>query len=122
VWGEEATDMADGMPQLVDGPDGLCAKQGFELGEGHFDGVEIGAVGRQEEDPCSSVADELFHERALVSGQVVHDDDIALVQGWSQMGLDIGLEDRPVDRRVDDEGGSESCRCLVPAFSGAGLG
>ena len=69
--------MADGMPQLVDGPDGLCAKQGFELGEGHFDWIEIRAVGRQKQEPSSAVANGFFGLGALMGGEIVEDNDVA---------------------------------------------
>ena len=45
---------------------------------------------------------------ALVGRQIVQDDDIAFVEGWCELLLDIGLEDAPVHRGIDDEGGA--CR------------
>jgi hypothetical protein len=42
---------------------------------------------------------------ALVGRQIVQDDDIAFVEGWCELLLDIGLEDAPVHRGIDDEGG-----------------
>jgi hypothetical protein len=38
-----------------------------------------------------------------VGGEVVEDDDFALVPGGGKLGLDIGLEDDPVHRPIDDE-------------------
>ena len=56
---------------------------------------------------------------ALVGRQIVHDDDIAFVEGRGELGFDIGLEDAPVHRGIDDEGGGE----LVAAQAGdEGLG
>jgi hypothetical protein len=37
-----------------------------------------------------------------VGGQIVQDDDVALLQRGDELGAHVGLEDRPVDRRVDD--------------------
>jgi hypothetical protein len=34
--------IANGLPQGVDGSDGLCAQMRLELGEGHFDRAEVG--------------------------------------------------------------------------------
>ena len=48
-----------------------------EFCEGLVDRIEIGAVGRQEQNPCALVADGLLGDWALVSRQVVHDDDVA---------------------------------------------
>jgi hypothetical protein len=46
---------------------------------------------------------------ALVGRQIVQDDDIAFVEGWCELLLDIGLEDAPVHRGIDGEGGGELC-------------
>ena len=37
-----------------------------------------------------------------MSGQIVQDDDVALLQRGEELGAHVGLEDRPVHRRVDD--------------------
>ena len=39
--------------------------------------------------------------------QIVHDHDIALLESRCELGLDIGLEDAPVHRGIDDEGRGE---------------
>ena len=46
--------------------------------------------------------------------QIVHDDDIAFVEGWCELLLDIGLEDAPVHRGIDEKGGGK----LVAAQAG----
>ena len=104
---EEVADLANGFPESVDGADGSGAQMGLEFCEGHFDWVEIGAIGRQKEDPCALVEDGFLGDRTLVSRQIVHDDNVALFEGRGELGLDIGLEDSPVHRRVDDEGRGE---------------
>src|SRR5215211_7688030 len=48
------------------------AQQRLELGEGFFDGVEIGRVGRQVQKLAAPPLDELAHPGAFVSGEVVH--------------------------------------------------
>ena len=63
LGGVEVADGADGFPQFFDAVlrcsssmqffDGASAdapEMSLELGEGHFDRVEVGAVGRQEEE------------------------------------------------------------------------
>ena len=45
VWGVEVADIADGLPESVDGACADPAEMSLELGEGHFDGVEVWAVG-----------------------------------------------------------------------------
>jgi len=39
---------------------------GLEFGEGHLDRIEIGAVGRQEEEPGSPLLEDRLGLRALV--------------------------------------------------------
>ena len=94
--------MADGLPEFVDGAHGHGAEMGLEFGEGHFDGIEVGAVGGQKHEPSAALADGLFGGLAFVGGQIVQDDDVAFLQCWDELGAHIGLEDRPIHRRVDD--------------------
>lgn len=42
--------------------------------------AEIGAVGPQEEQPCTSGSYDLFGGKPLVGGKIVEDDHIALCQ------------------------------------------
>src|SRR5262245_724872 len=80
----------------------------LELGEGHLDRIEVRTIGRQEEEPCASAADSLFGLFALVAGEIVQDDDVAWLEGGGELGFDIGLEDCPVHRRVNDPGGDKA--------------
>ena len=42
-----------------------------------------------------------------MGGEVVEDDDVAPVQGWGKLGLDIGIEESPVHWPIDNPGRSE---------------
>src|SRR5205807_2226273 len=55
----------------------LAPQVGFEFGEGLFDGVEIGAVGRQERQAAAAGFDALAHRGGLVHIELVHHDDLA---------------------------------------------
>lgn len=102
MLGEEAADVADGAPESIEGS-GLCLSQvRLELGEGHFYGIEIGAVGWQEQEPGAFLSEAVGSFGALVDGEVVEDDDVALAQGRSKLCLDVGVESRPIHRFVDD--------------------
>lgn len=46
-WFEVGDDFADLRPQRVDGSLGGRTRRGLHLGEGRFDRLEIGAVGRK---------------------------------------------------------------------------
>jgi hypothetical protein len=56
----------------------------FELREGQ---IEIGAVGRQNEEPCPFGPDDLLGRLALMRGEIVEDNDISLAERRSELGL-----------------------------------
>src|SRR3546814_13006499 len=67
VRSAERVDAAgDGVPEVVDGSRGMLLEEGLELGEGHLDGIEVGAVGRQEAQLGAGPLDGLAHGRGLV--------------------------------------------------------
>ena len=49
LWFEEAADVCDGLPEVIDGSGGPGTQVGLELGECHLYRVQIWAVRRQEE-------------------------------------------------------------------------
>ena len=89
LWGEEIADLADGLPEFVDGAHGHGAQMRLEFGEGHFDGIEVGAVGRQKQQPSAPLADGLLGGRAFVGGQVIQAD------GVDDARTGIGLKGEP---------------------------
>ena len=116
---EEIADVPDLLPEGIDGPDGSCAEMGFKLCEGHFDRIEVKGYRVAGTGSMHPGLDGFLGGLALVGRQIVQDDDIAFVEGWCELLLDIGLEDAPVHRGLDDEGGGE----LVAAQAGdEGLG
>ena len=66
--------MADACRGALDGSFGCFSRQMFELGEDLFDWVEIGAIGRQEEQPCAGSPDRGTNGSAVVA---IQDDDVA---------------------------------------------
>ena len=101
-WGEEITDISDGLPEGVEASGGDASEMGLEFGEGHLDRVEIGTIGRQEEEPGASVGEALGGAAAFVDGEIVEDDDIALRQGRCELGLDVEIECDAIHGLVDD--------------------
>jgi hypothetical protein len=95
---------SDAFPGCFDGSFVGLSEQCFELGKDLFDGVEIGAVGRQEDELGTGAADGLADGLAFVAAQVVHDDDIARAERWHQELLDIGEEGLAVDGAVEHAG------------------
>ena len=74
---EDVNEAADRAPEAVDGALGSLSQQRLELGDGHFNWVEVGAVWRKEGEPCASGLDHSPDRGALVAGKVIHDHDVA---------------------------------------------
>ena len=107
VWFEGVEQLANFVPESGNGS--LCgfAQERLELGEEQLDGIEIRGVRRQVEQLGSCCFDRLAHALDLVSGKIIHDDDIARSKRGGQALLDIGAEDRSVHRLVNDEGSGD---------------
>jgi hypothetical protein len=92
------------LPCGFDGSFLCLSHEVFEFGEHLFDRIEIGTVGREEQEPCSGTLDDLPDRVALVTAEVVHDDNVAGVEASEQDLLDIALEALAVDRPVKHAG------------------
>lgn len=77
---------------------------GLQLGEGHFDQIEVRTVGREEEQRCAGGFDPLAHGGPFVAGESVHDDDIAGPEFGHQDLGDMGLEPVAVDGAIEHHG------------------
>lgn len=53
--GEQIADVADRLPMLILGSSTIFPEEGLEPGEGHFIRIEVGAVGREEQQPRAAV-------------------------------------------------------------------
>jgi hypothetical protein len=62
---EAVDELAESLPECVDGADGAAAQQRLELGESHLDRVQIGTVGRQEQQACPGRLDRFAHPATL---------------------------------------------------------
>lgn len=76
----------------------------LELGECHFDWIEIRAIGRQEEKPGAAFLEDRRSFLAFVAGKIIEDHHIARLQCRRELGFHIGFKDFPVHRLVDDPG------------------
>ena len=88
------------------GPFGGFAHEVLELGEDLLDRIEVGAIGRQEQEPGADAADRFSDGRSLVAREVVHDDDIAWRERRNEALFDIVGEALAVDRLI------EHARCV----------
>ncbi len=73
----------------------------------HFDGIEIGGVGRQEQKPGAAFLEAGGGLLALMAGQIVEDNDVAWLERGSELGFNPCLKDRPVHRLIDQPGSRE---------------
>lgn len=71
---------------------------------GRFNGIEVRALGRQEQEPCVLRPDRFFGPLTFMAGEVVEDDDVAWLEGGRELGFDAALEDHPIHRDINDPG------------------
>ncbi len=76
----------------------------LELGEGHFDRIEVGAIWGQEDEPGAACLEDRLGLCAFVAGEIVEDDHVTPLERGGELGLDIGLEDTPVHGAVNHPG------------------
>ena len=69
---------------------GGLAEESFEFGEDLLDRIEIGTVGRQEEQLGAGRPDRASDGFSLVTAEIVDDDNVAELKRWHQNLLDIG--------------------------------
>lgn len=105
---EEFEGATDELPESVDGSGLELPQQLLELGESHLDRVEIGAVGRQEQEAGAGFGDETRRLIVLMARQIVEDYRVALAQNGYENLLDIGEEALGVDRSVEHKGRNQS--------------
>ena len=94
-------------PSVLDGALLGVSHPMLDLGECLLDGIEVGRVFGQEPQPGSGIFDGIADGLALVGSEIVHDDDVAGLEGWNQRLVDIGAETFAVDRAVEDTGCGE---------------
>jgi hypothetical protein len=56
LLGEEIADLSNGVPEFIDRAHGDGARLRLKFGEGHFVGIEVGAVGRRKQRPRAGVS------------------------------------------------------------------
>jgi len=98
--------MADGIGCSL----GSLAKQCFEFGKDLLDGVEVGAVFWQEKKLGSGGANGGAHGFALMTAEIVEDDDVTGFECRHQHLLDVSPEGLAIDWPVDDAGRIDAIR------------
>lgn len=93
---------------------------GLDFGEGHFDRIQIWRIRRQKQEPRTNLLEAGFGFFALMNAKIIQDDDIAWFECRRKLGLDVGVEDFPVHRPVNNPGRGktetpQACNeCLCP--------
>src|SRR3984957_15812648 len=105
--GEAVEQRADGSPGLVDGSGVGLAQQGLHFCEDLFNRIEVWRVGGQEQEFGFGRADGGANGAALMTSEVVHDDNVAWREDREENLLDISAEACTIDRSVDDAGRGE---------------
>ena len=77
---------AEQGPERVDRPTAGLAHDGFECGEAQLDGVEVGAVGREEAQRRADGFNGVAYAGDFVSGEIVRDDDVTKSSGGAVRG------------------------------------
>lgn len=75
----------------------------LQLGEHLLDRIEIGAVGREEQEPRALGPDRGPDGWPFVAGEIVHDDDVAGRECRAELFFDPCGEAGGVDRLIEDE-------------------
>jgi len=78
---EAGEQVANDVPEGLEGTGGGFAQQGLELGEELFDGIEVRGIRRQIEQGGAGGFDSSAHADDLMRGEIVHHDDVAPTQG-----------------------------------------
>ena len=102
---------SDAFPSSVGGSFCGLSQEMFELGEDLLDGVQVGAIGWQEQQARTDISDCPAHGGPFVTAQIVHDHDIARFQDRHQKLLDIIGEALTIDRLI------EHARCIDPVMA-----
>ena len=119
--GEAVEQGADGSPGLFDGSGVGLAQQGLHFGEGLLDWIEVWRVGGQEQEFGFGRADGDANGAALMTAEVVHDDNVAWREDREENLLDVSAEACAIDRSVDDAGCGEPVGSVRNLVCGAGL-
>jgi hypothetical protein len=97
--------LSDLSPCGLEGPRLGASHEVLELGEELLDGVQVRAVGWQEEHVGSGLAEGASCRLAFVAAEIVEDHDIAFGKGRSKYLLDVEGEELPVDGAINDPWG-----------------
>ena len=59
-WREHMADLSDCLPDIIEGSGACLPQMSLELRKGHFNGIEIWGLFRQEQKPCADISQDLL--------------------------------------------------------------
>src|SRR5271167_1354166 len=103
LWAEIGNDTADPTQEARDRMLGRLAQMRLEFAEGQFDRVEVWRILRKINQRCARSFDCLRDTGDLMNWKIVHEYDLAALEGWNKALLHISEKHRPVHGSLDHE-------------------
>jgi hypothetical protein len=107
---EAIQQLAESTFESFDGSLGGGPQERLEFGERQFDWVEVGTIRRQIDELGADAFDRFADAGDFVSGQIVHHDEVALMERRRQLLLNVAEEHVAVHRTVDHGGRCEAAQ------------
>ena len=101
---------SDSRLEPGDGPRGGLPQEGLEFGKGLLNGIEVRAVGGQEDQLGARLFNSGPGGRHLMRGQIVEDDDVPHPEGRDEDRADIGAKGGAVESAVEEHRRREAPR------------
>jgi hypothetical protein len=96
--------VGDTFEERVVGPSRELSEERLHLRPRQLDRIEVRRVRRKKEELCAMRLDALADAKALVGGEIVHDDDVAVAQLGAQDLFDVGRHPLAAHAAVPIEG------------------
>ncbi len=105
---ERLQEFSNASPCCFDGSFVCLSDECLELCEHHLDGIEVGAVGRQEEEMCTDVSDRIAGRLSLVASEIIEDDDVTGFECRDQTLPNPRGKSDAIDGTIEDERGNDA--------------
>lgn len=105
---ERLQEFSNASPCCFDGSFVCLSNECLELCEHHLDGIEVGAVGRQEEEMSTDVSDRIAGRLSLVASEIIEDDDVAGFECRDQTLPNPCGKSDAIDGTIEDERGNDA--------------
>ena len=101
IGGEEAERRGEQAADLFKVARTCGSQERFQFGEGQFDRIKVGTVGREKSQEGTGLLNRRAHLGLLVGRQIVEHDDVAWAQCGHQDLLDVGAEGSGVHGSIE---------------------